>query len=93
MIKYFFIIPIVFLTGCTTGSKTRIDYKHYVYTAPSTQTFIVEKETEKPVFIPRERPVYIYTPSSSCEEPTITDLSKEISRKMAKKARAAWYAN
>jgi hypothetical protein len=93
MKKYFFLIPIVFLTGCTTGSKTRIDYKHYVYTAPSSQTIIVEKETEKPVFIPRQRPVYVYVPSHTCEEPTITDLSKEIGKKMTRKARAAWYAN
>jgi hypothetical protein len=78
------------LTGCTTGSKVKHTINYY--SVGEYRSIMPQQTVYNPISnlhpIVAARPVYIVE-----EEPTVTDLSKEITRKIYKKMKAAYYTN
>jgi hypothetical protein len=88
VIKIATAVALLSLTGCTTGSKVKHTINYY------------SVGEYRPAMVPQYTPVNIIpraVPVRSLyvveEEPTVTDLGKEITRKIYKKMQAAYYAN
>jgi len=78
---------ILTMTGCTTGSKTRVTTNYY--SVGDTRPQYVHRITEQPTIV---RPV-VYQPVYAYHDPTVVDLSKEIGRKIYRKIQTAYYVN
>jgi len=84
-------LVLVSLSGCTTGSKTRINYYQ---TTTISETSKPQPETPQkvyiekpvPVYIEKEVPVYI----KPTETPTFINLTGEIKNKVKRKIIAAY---
>lgn len=80
------VLLIVLTQGCTTGSKIKHTINYY--SVGEYRAAVPSQPVYTPVPVMRQGPVYIVE-----SEPTITDLSKEITRKIYKKMQAAYYTN
>lgn len=83
-------IALLSLVGCTTGSKVKHTINYY--SVGEYRPVTVPQSAYNPVPVMRPivaaRPVYLVD-----EEPTVTDLGKEITRKIYRKMQAAYYTN
>lgn len=79
------IVPL--LASCTTGSKTKITTNYY--SVGETRPYIAQPVIEQPIV---QRPI-VYQPVYTYQEPTVTDLGKEIGRKIYRKIQTAYYVN
>ena len=82
------ILALVALSGCTTGSKVKHTVNYYS----------VGEYRSVPVPLPTPQLPTIYNVAPPrivyvSQEPTITDLGKEITRKIYRKMQAAYSAN
>lgn len=76
----------VLMQSCTTGSKVKHTINYY--SVGEYRAAVPSQPIYTPVPVVRQGPVYIVE-----SEPTITDLGKEITRKIYKKMQAAYYTN
>jgi hypothetical protein len=88
-------VVLVMLSGCTTGSKTRINWTHNTriiqqapQPTPKPEPVYIEKPV--PVYIEKPVPVYIKPQQIRYEEPTFMDLTGELKNKMKRKIIAAY---
>jgi hypothetical protein len=91
VIKIATAVVLLSLTGCTTGSKVKhtINYYSVGEYRPATVPQYAPYTVMRPAAVVRSvRPIYVVE-----EDPTVTDLGKEITRKIYKKMQAAYYAN
>lgn len=91
VIKIATAVMLLSLTGCTTGSKVKHTINYY--SVGEYRPVMAPQPTHATVPVMRPvvvaRPVYVV----DSDEPTVTDLGKEITRKIYKKMQAAYYAN
>jgi hypothetical protein len=90
VIKIATAVTLLSLTSCTTGSKVKHTINYYSVGEYRPVALPQFQHASVPAIHPivAARPVYIVE-----EEPTVTDLSKEITRKIYKKMKAAYYTN
>jgi hypothetical protein len=83
-------IALLSLTGCTTGSKVKhtINYYSVGEYRPVMAAQPLYKPTHDVRPIVAGRSVYLVE-----DEPSVTDLGKEITRKIYRKMQAAYYTN
>lgn len=83
-------IALLSLVGCTTGSKVKHTINYYSVGEYRPVMATQPAYTPAPILRPiiAARPVYFVD-----EEPTVTDLGKEITRKIYRKMQAAYYTN